>query len=168
MPRLLPIITLGHPTLQQRSKEVANIDSAPIQKLIDDMIYTMYEKDGIGLAAPQINQPHRITVLVPDPEKPQRYKEKKDKALVLINPTILKHSLLKGPSEEGCLSVPGIFGIVKRWKTVEIGYYDRDGVQKKLKASNLLAKCIQHEIDHLDGILFVQKSEKLFRFTRNM
>lgn len=167
--KLLPIITLGHPTLEMRSREVGDIQKKSVQKLIDDLIETMYVKDGIGLAAPQTNQPFRIAVLCPDPEHYERFRAKEKKeALVIINPVIIKHSLLKTDSEEGCLSVPNIFGIVKRSRGVTIVYSNREGIKQTLKAKGLLAYCLQHEIDHLDGILFIKKAHKLYRLTKNM
>lgn len=169
MPRILPIITMGHPTLEMRSQEVVDIQKSSVQKIIDDLIETMYTKDGIGLAAPQVNQPYRIAVLCPEPTKYETYRnQEKKNALVLINPVIKKHSLLKNDSEEGCLSVPDIIGIVKRYKTVSVFYIDREGNHQMIKAKGLLAHCLQHEIDHLDGILFIKKARKLFRLTKNM
>lgn len=160
---ILPVITIGHETLKRRAFEVAVISDAKIQTLIDDMIPTMFEKDGIGLAANQVNALHRIAVIVPDPHRFDAYKKKQSEALVVINPVITKHSLLKETGEECCLSVPGVMGLVKRWKWVTVTYLDRTGTPTTLRTSGLLAKVFQHEIDHLDGILFVERSKKLFK-----
>ena len=160
---------MGHPTLETRAREVLNIQKSSTQKLIDTMIETMYAKDGIGLAAPQVNQSYRIAVLCPEPTKYEAYRaQEKKNALVIINPTLKKHSLLKSDSEEGCLSVPDIIGIVKRYKSVSVSYYDRNGAQQHINAKGLLAHCLQHEIDHLDGILFIKKAHKFFRLVKNM
>ncbi len=162
---ILPIITTHdkNPVLRTKGRDIDNVSSQDVQQLIDDMIPTMYEKDGIGLAAPQINESVRIAVLCPDPEKFEQYREKKDTALVIINPKIIGHSFFKEEGEEGCLSVPEIFGQVKRWKNVAVSYLDRDGKNQTIKARGLLAVCLQHEIDHLDGILFVDRTKKIYR-----
>lgn len=163
---LLPIITVGHDTLRARASEVTLIGDPEIQKLIDDMIPTMYEKDGIGLAAPQVNASVRIMVIVPDPTRFDEYKHAHDEALVIINPIIVNHSFFKEEGEEGCLSVPGFIGIVKRWKSVTVSFQNRTGDYTRMKTSGLLARVFQHEIDHLDGILFVDKAEKVFKTER--
>ncbi len=169
MSKILPIITMGHPTLEMRAQEVLNIQKSSVQKLINTMIETMYTKDGIGLAAPQVNQSYRIAVLCPEPAKYENYRtQEKKNALVIINPVIKKHSLLKSDSEEGCLSVPNIIGIVKRYKSLSVSYFDRDGAPQQIDAKGLLAQCLEHEIDHLDGILFIKKAHKLFRLVKNM
>lgn len=160
---MLPVITVGHETLRMRAQEVENIADANIQEFIDDMIPTMYEKDGIGLAANQVNNPVRIAVIVPDPIHFERYREAKTEAIVAINPVITRHSLLKETGEEGCLSVPGIMGLVKRWRWITVRYQDRTGKTVTQRASGLLARVFQHEIDHLDGVLFIDKAEKVFK-----
>jgi peptide deformylase len=158
MPIIRDIITLEHPHIRKVSSPVERFHDAHIQNLIDDMILTMYEKDGIGLAAPQVHEPVKIIVIVPDPKNFELYKKSKSDALVMINPVITRHSLLKESGEEGCLSVPNYWGSVKRWKKVTAIYYDRAGEKKKIHAEGLLARIIQHEIDHLDGILFIDRA----------
>lgn len=162
---ILPIITMkdNNSVLHTRGRDVDDVRAPDIQELIDDMIPTMYEKDGIGLAAPQVNKGVRIAVLCPDPQNFEQYSEKKDTALIIINPKIIGHSFFKAESEEGCLSVPEIFGLVKRWKGVTVSYLDREGKKQTIKASGLLAVCLQHEIDHLDGILFIDRTKKVYR-----
>lgn len=165
---ILPIVTIltireSNPVLRTRAAEVADVHYPAVQKLIDDMIVTMYERDGIGLAATQVNTALRIAVLCPDPEHFEEYREKKKEALIIINPVVVRHSLFREYGEEGCLSVPEIFGVVRRWKSVTLSYCDRDGNKKQIAASGLLARCLQHEIDHLDGILFVDRTKKLYR-----
>ncbi|MEK7122987.1 MAG: peptide deformylase [Patescibacteria group bacterium] len=161
---ILPITTIrdNNPILRTRSMDVLHVQDKTIQKLIDDMIPTMYQKDGVGLAAPQVGAGFRISVICPDPERYEAYRENKSEALVIINPTIISHSLFREEGEEGCLSVPEIFGMVRRWKSVTAAYLDRDGTKKIIKASGLLARCLQHEIDHLDGVLFVDRTKKLY------
>ncbi len=164
---LLPVITIGHPTLRERAHEVARFDDPKLQKLIDDMIPTMYTKDGIGLAANQVNVPLRVAVIVPDPHKFEEYRKVGTEALVIINPIITEHSSTRELGEEGCLSVPGYVGEVKRWKSVTVIYQDRIGAKQTIEASGLFAKVFQHEIDHLDGILFVDRAEKVFEVTND-
>ena len=160
---LLSVITVGHETLRKRAQEVVDFSDPKIQTLIDDMISTMYEKDGIGLAAPQVDASVRIAVIVPDPTRFEEFKNKHEEALVLINPVITNHSFFREEGEEGCLSVPGFIGTVKRWKSVTVSFLNRQGEKVTMKASGLLARVFQHEIDHLDGILFIDKAEKVFK-----
>ena len=162
----LEVITIGHETLRKRADEVTNFDDPTLQKLIDDMIPTMYEKDGIGLAANQVNATVRVAVIVPNPQKFEEYRKTRDEALVIINPIITEHSATRELGEEGCLSVPGFVGDVKRWKTVTVSFQDRTGKQQTMKASGLFAKVFQHEIDHLDGILFVDRAENVYEVSR--
>jgi len=158
MPILRDIITVEHPNLRKVSSPVEHVHDTHIQSLIDDLILTMYEKDGIGLAAPQVNELVRVIVIVPDPKNFELYKKSKSDALVMVNPVIARHSLLKESGEEGCLSVPSYYGMVKRWKKVTATYLDRNGEKKKIHATGLLARVIQHEIDHLNGILFIDRA----------
>lgn len=163
---MLPVITVGHETLRKRADEVADVSDQKIQTLIDGMIPTMYEKDGIGLAAPQVDASVRIAVIVPDPYRFEDYKGKHAEALVVINPVITRHSFFKEDGEEGCLSVPGVMGVVKRWKSVTVSFLNRKGEKVTMKAKGLLARVFQHEIDHLDGILFIDKAEKVFKVAK--
>lgn len=162
---ILPIITIqdNNPVLRARGADIADVRDSSVQSLIDDMVQTMYEKDGVGLAAPQVGLSMRVAVLIPAPEQYEEYREKKTETLVIINPQIIRHSLFCKESEEGCLSAPEIFGMVRRWKSITVAYLDRDGKKNTIRASGLLARCIQHEIDHLDGILFIARTKKLYR-----
>lgn len=147
---MLEIIINPNPILRKKSQNVTDILSDKIQKLIPEMIETMKIKDGVGLAAPQIGQNIRLLVVV-----------YKDKDLVVINPKIVKKSLLKEWDEEGCLSVPHKYGRVKRHKNIILKYLDENKKEQTLKAKGLLARIMQHEIDHLDGILFIDKAKGL-------
>ena len=146
---ILPIITNPNDILRQKAKEVVDIKSKRIQQLILDMTETMKKKDGIGLAAPQINKSLKMVVV-----------NTTNETLVLINPKITKKSWKKENGEEGCLSIPGVFGMVKRHKSVKAKFLDRKGEKVEIKAQGMLARVIQHEIDHLNGILFIDKLEK--------
>ncbi len=142
MPKLLNIITHPNPILRKKSAEIKKI-TPEINRLILDMEKTMLEKDGIGLAAPQIGKNIKIVIV-----------NTKDGPIHMINPKITRKSWRKEEGEEGCLSIPGIFGKVKRHKKMRAIYYDKNNNKIKLKAEGLLARVIQHEIDHLNGILF--------------
>lgn len=159
---ILPVITEGNPILRQRGTEVADVSDPKIQALIDDMIETMYAKDGVGLAAPQVSASLQIAVIVADPEKFEDCRNTGREPLIIINPQITSHSFFQKSGEEGCLSVPTICGLVRRWKSITVTYLDRNGAKHKLRAKNLMARVIQHEIDHLNGILFIDKADKLF------
>lgn len=138
----------GDAILRKKCREVLTIDNK-IKILLDDMIDTMYENEGIGLAAPQIGILKRIAVI--DLGEDNIYK--------IINPKIIKSSG-EQIDQEGCLSVPEIKGDVKRPKNVTVVYTDENGKEIKLEAEDLLARCICHELDHLDGILFIDKIEQ--------
>ena len=142
--------------LRQVSKVVEKVGDAE-RMLMDDMLDTMYDAPGIGLAAIQIGVPKRIIVMDigrGDNKKEPRY---------FINPVIKKKNEEKVRYEEGCLSVPDQFAEIERPNACEVEYFDYDGKKKLLKADGLLATCIQHEMDHLDGILFIDYLSKLKR-----
>ena len=140
--------------LRQKSQPV-NTVGRDEQKLMNDMLDTMYAANGIGLAAIQIGVPKRIIVM--DISKD----ENKKKPMYFVNPVIKKKNLEKSTYEEGCLSVPNQFAEIDRPSKCEIEYLDYDGKKQLLKAEGLLATCIQHEIDHLEGILFIDYLSKL-------
>jgi peptide deformylase len=142
---IMKIRCLPDPVLRQKARKVPAIDGS-IQRLIDDMIETMQESNGVGLAAPQVGVSLRVAVLQMPEEEP----------FSIINPDIVKRS---GEREvvEGCLSVPGYQGEVKRSVTVTVKGLDREGQRMRIKADGLLAQALEHEIDHLDGILYVDR-----------
>ena len=148
------ILTEPNKLLRQVSKEVEIVGKNE-QKLMDDMMDTMYAANGIGLAAVQIGVPKRIIVM--DICK----KEGKKEPLYFVNPIIKNKDKEKAKYEEGCLSVPDQFAEIERPNTCEVEYLDYNGKKKILKADGLLATCIQHEIDHLEGILFIDYLSKL-------
>ncbi len=140
---ILDIRVLGDPILRQATTPVATI-SDELQRLIDDMFDTMYHARGIGLAAPQVGRTERLTVIDLGAEP-----------LVFINPDVVTSSSGKAKGEEGCLSIPDIYADVERPKTVTVRALDRHGKAFERDAADLLARCLQHEIDHLDGKLFL-------------
>ncbi len=148
------ILTEPNPLLRQVSKAVEKVGKDE-QKLMDDMLETMYEANGIGLAAIQIGVPKRIIVM--DISKDENKKEPR----YFVNPKIKNKDTSKNTYEEGCLSVPNQFAEIDRPKKCDVEYLDYNGEKKTLKAEGLLATCIQHEMDHLEGILFIDYLSKL-------
>jgi len=148
------ILTEPNKLLRQISKPVNKVGKNE-QKLMDDMVETMYAANGIGLAAIQIGFPKRIIVM--DVSKDQKNKN----PMYFINPIILNKATEQSTYEEGCLSVPDQFAEIDRPNKCEVEYLDYNGKKKLLKADGLLATCIQHEIDHLEGILFIDYLSKL-------
>ena len=151
-----PILTAPDPRLKAVSTDVETVDSA-IRTLIDDMAESMYAAEGIGLAAVQIGVPKRVLVIDLD------QKEGKKNPRAYINPKIIWASDEMAVFEEGCLSVPEIWDDVERPARIKCEYLDRDGNRQTLEADGLLATCLQHEIDHLNGVLFIDHLSKLKR-----
>jgi len=148
------ILTEPNRLLRQISKSVERVGIEE-KKLMDDMLDTMYEAPGIGLAAIQIGVPKRIIVI--DISRDENKKEPR----YFVNPVIKNKNAEKSTYEEGCLSVPDQFAEIERSKSCEVEYFDYDGKKNSLKAEGLLATCIQHEMDHLEGILFIDYLSKL-------
>lgn len=153
------IIILPDKKLRLVSDPVERIDD-DLQAFIDDMFETMYEAPGIGLAAIQVGVPRRL--LVCDVAKREDEEAEPD-PMVLINPEILAHSDARETREEGCLSIPDYFADVERPAAIRVKFTDRDGNDQEMEADGVLATCIQHEIDHLDGKLFIDYLSKLKR-----
>lgn len=151
-----PLIILPDPLLRLVSKPVERVD-APLRKLAMDLLDTMYDAPGIGLAAIQVGEPLRMLVLDlakdDEPKAPQ----------IFINPEIIERSDERSTYEEGCLSIPDYYAEVERPANVRVKYLDRDGKAQELVADGLLATCLQHEIDHLNGVLFIDHISKLKR-----
>ena len=148
------ILTEPNLLLRKISKPVINVGEEE-RKLMDDMLETMYSANGIGLAAIQIGVPKRIIVM--DISKDENKKEPR----YFVNPVIKSKNLIKTTYEEGCLSVPNQFAEIDRPSKCEVTYLDYNGEKKVLNAEGLLATCIQHEMDHLEGILFIDYLSKL-------
>ena len=148
------ILTIPDPILREKSEPVKIVDK-DIQNLMDDMISTMYHAPGIGLAAIQIGIPKRVVVM--DLSKGSDKKE----PMYFVNPEIIWKSDLYSTYEEGCLSIPNQFAKIDRPEKCHFRYLDYNGNQKEIKADGLLSTCIQHEIDHLNGILFIDYLSKL-------
>ena len=151
-----PLILLPDPLLRQVSKPIERFDWQ-LRKLADDMLATMYDAPGIGLAAVQIGEPLRLIVVdlarEGEPPAPQ----------VIVNPTVLSSGSDRSVYEEGCLSIPDYYADVERPGTVRVAYHDGEGSAREVLADGLLSTCLQHEIDHLDGVLFIDHISKLKR-----
>nr|WP_298105248.1 peptide deformylase [uncultured Shinella sp.] len=151
-----PLIILPDPILRQVSSPIETIDSE-VKKLADDMLETMYDAPGIGLAAIQIGVARRMLVL-------DVSKDGEDKRpLVFINPEIVASTDARSVYEEGCLSIPDYYAEVERPAGITVKHLDRDGKEQLTEADGLLATCLQHEIDHLNGVLFIDHISKLKR-----
>jgi peptide deformylase len=154
----LPILVAPHPSLKARARPVTAGDADTIRDLVPRMFAAMYEAPGIGLAAPQVGVGLRLAVVDLQPND-------KPSPMVLINPSIVAASKDMAVREEGCLSLPGQYADVERPAAVTVRYEDEAGVKHQIEADGLLAACLQHELDHLDGVLFV---DHLSALKRNM
>ena len=152
---LLSIIEAPDPRLRRKAKRLDGID-ADVHKLLEDMLETMYAAPGVGLAAPQVGVDARIIVIDVGPKEEPR-------PVRLINPEIVERSDESLEAEEGCLSLPNQFAPVSRASHVKVGYTDETGTRREIEGDGLLARCLQHEIDHLDGILFTDHLSRLKR-----
>jgi peptide deformylase len=156
------IVTPPDPVLREKARKVRAFTS-DIQTLIDDMIETMREAPGVGLAAPQVGVSQRVIVVEygevdEDPDAPEQPK----KLYVVVNPEIVRHSKETVLGNEGCLSIPGYYGEVERYEWVTIKGYNRHGDAFRLKAKGWLARIFQHEVDHVDGVLFIDRATQVW------
>ena len=154
----MDIFEYPHPILKQKAEKVAKVDDA-LRHLLDDMLETMYAADGVGLAAPQVGISKRIVVI--DVSHPDEGVE--GEPLYLVNPEIIWHSVEQSCQTEGCLSVPEQRAEVDRYTQVRVHYTDYYGQETEILADGLLAIALQHEIDHLDGILYIDRISRLKR-----
>ncbi len=153
---LLKILEVPNPLLKKKSEKIETVTDE-IRKTLNDMLDTMYDAPGVGLAAPQVGLLKRMVVIdvTRDDEPKKPYK--------MINPVITSHSETTTIHDEGCLSVPEQYAPVERFETVTVEYTDENGEQQKLSADGLLAICIQHELEHLEGKLFIDHLSKVKR-----
>jgi len=165
------IVVYDDPTLRKKSRRVKNVKD--LDRLIDDMVETMHTANGIGLAAIQVGEPQRVIVVqLPEADEASESEEKPDsnagKLFVVINPQLARKSGDVEEGIEGCLSIPGLVGEVERYCAVTVKGLDRQGKPVRIKAQDLLARVFQHEIDHCDGLLFIDHiddPEKLYPVT---
>jgi len=155
---ILAIITEPNPILRKRAVELKTADlvSVKIKNLITNLTETMHQRDGVGIAAPQVGKSIRLCVIN------KKYANTADD-LILINPIWNKKTIRTTTDSEGCLSVPGMWGDVKRYKKISVQAIDVGGAPLNFSAEDFFARIIQHEVDHLDGILFIDKAKKLFK-----
>ena len=153
---LLPILIAPNPKLKQRARPVTDADAETVRALVPQMLEAMYHAPGIGLAAPQVGVLLRLVVvdLMPDDKRAP---------MVLVNPTVIARSDEMATREEGCLSLPGQYADVTRPARVTVRSTDEHGARRDIEADGLLAACLQHELDHLDGVLFVDHLSVLKR-----
>ena len=163
---MLEIITIPTESLREKSKEIDRVFllSADTQHFIQQLIETMYNDDGAGIASPQVGKNIRICIIGKSSIKlDKKTSIKASEDLILINPIWTKTSIRKDWDTEGCLSVPKTYGKVKRYKHITVKAWDKDGKEINFEAHNFFARVIQHEIDHLDGILFIDKAKDIYK-----
>ena len=164
---LRKIVTLPEPILRRKARPVSTFDKN-LQTLIDDMIETMREAPGVGLAAPQVGISDRLIVVeyadLPEEEEDEdEPKEVKPKLYVMINPEIVKTSEEKVLGVEGCLSIPGLVGEVERYQMIQVKGLNRHGRPMKVKAEGWLSRIFQHEIDHVNGVVFPDRATRVWK-----
>jgi peptide deformylase len=156
---ILKVARMGHPVLRAKARplERSEIRTAPMQRLIDDMLDTMSEYHGVGLAAPQVHEGLRLFVAMLDPGEDDKSAEAKNEPFAIINPeiTVVGREIVE--DWEGCLSIPDVRGRVPRAKEIKVRAFDRFGERIELSAHGFPARVIQHETDHLDGVLFFDR-----------
>jgi peptide deformylase len=159
---ILKVARMGHPVLRQRARPLdkAELRDPLVQKFIDDMIETMHEYHGVGLAAPQVHEPLRLFVALLDDEP-----DAKSPVTVVINPDITPHSSDKEEGWEGCLSVPDIRGMVPRFTDITLRALDRNGKTVEIRLKDFPARVVQHESDHVDGVLFLDRMASMQSLT---
>jgi peptide deformylase len=159
---ILKVARMGHPVLRQRGRslETSELRTSRVQKLIDDMIDTMREYNGVGLAAPQVHESVRLFValLADDPDE-------QTSAVVIVNPEVVSNTSARQEGWEGCLSIPDIRGLVPRFTDITVKAVDRDGRPIELRLRDFPARVVQHETDHLDGVLFFDRMTSMQSLT---
>lgn len=158
MPRLLQISQLGHPILRKKTEAIKSFSNKALQSLIDDMVATVKEVGGVGIAANQVYESKRVFIVASSPNK--RYpKAPKMKPLAMINPIIIDRSAKLVKDWEGCLSIPGIRGLVPRHTSIKVEYRDRKGKKQVKVLKNFIARIFQHEFDHINGLVYLDQLE---------
>jgi peptide deformylase len=158
MTESLQIAQLGNPILRQQAQRVDNVSDERIQQLIDNLIATATASNGVGIAAPQVSESHRLFIVASRPNA--RYPNAPEmEPTAMINPRIIAHSIETVKGWEGCLSIPGIRGLVPRYQAIEVEYISREGQLHRQQLTDFVARIFQHEYDHLDGIVFLDRVE---------
>ncbi len=158
MTEILQIAQLGNPILRQQAQNIENVRDERIQKLIDNLISTVAQANGVGIAAPQVAQSYRLFIVASRPN-PRYPNAPEMEPTAILNPRVIGHSdeVVKG--WEGCLSIPGIRGLVPRYRAIEVEYTSRNGKLQRREFTDFVARIFQHENDHLDGIVFLDRLE---------
>ena len=164
---LLKITRLGHPKIRQGTEQVSSeeMHSQTIQRLIDDMVETMRDANGVGIAAPQVHVSKQIIAIEVSPENPRYPNQPAVPLMVLLNPMIMDYAKTTEEGWEGCLSVPDLRGLVPRWTRVKVAGLDREGHAVQLDAEGFFARVIQHEVDHLNSKVFLDRLPDLKTLT---
>jgi peptide deformylase len=158
MAKVLEIAELGQPVLREKSLDIENIEDPAVQEFIDDLIETAIESNGVGIAAPQVFEPYRIFIINSRPNP--RYPEAPEMGPVaIINPEIISYSEEKEKDWEGCLSIPGIRGLVPRHTSIRTRFTTRDGNMEEKEFTGFIARIFQHEFDHINGVVFLDRLE---------
>lgn len=158
MSEILEIIQLGNPILRQPAKPIDNLADARIQTLIDELIATVAKANGVGIASPQVAESYRLFIVASRPN-PRYPNAPEMEPTAMINPRIIARSTEIVKGWEGCLSVPGIRGLIPRYQAIEVEYTSRDGKLHRQELTDFVARIFQHEYDHLDGIVFIDRVE---------
>ncbi len=158
MAELLEIAQLGNPILRRVAQPVENFADKAIEQLIDSLIATATSANGVGIAAPQVSQSYRLFIVASRPN-PRYPKAPLMEPTAIINPKIVAYSPEIAKDWEGCLSIPGIRGLVPRYQAIEVEYTNRNGQVQRQELADFVARIFQHELDHLDGIVFVDRLE---------
>ncbi len=160
MADIRPISQLGNPVLRQVAQPIHNLGEPSLQVLIDDLTATLRQAGGVGIAAPQVGISKRVLIVASHPNA--RYPDAPEmEPTAMINPHLLDHSDCTTQDWEGCLSIPGIRGLVPRYDHIEVAYIDHQGVLQRRDLSGFVARIFQHEFDHLDGYVFLDRVESI-------
>ena len=160
MSTLLQVAQLGQPVLRQKANAVKNIKDKKIQELIDDLLSTVMDVNGVGIAAPQVYQPFRIFIVASHPN-PRYPNAPEMEPTPMINPKLISYNKIIKKDWEGCLSIPGIRGLIPRFTEIKVEYTDRKGKKQTASYTDFVARIFQHENDHLNGILFLDRLETI-------
>ncbi|MGK7873906.1 MAG: peptide deformylase [Xenococcaceae cyanobacterium] len=158
MAEFLEIAQLGNPILRRQAQPVEDVADKAIQQLINSLMATAASANGVGIAAPQVSQSYRLFILASHPN-PRYPNAPSMEPTAMINPKILAHSPEMVKDWEGCLSIPGIRGLIPRYQAIEVEYTSRDGKVQRQELTDFVARIFQHELDHLNGIVFVDRLE---------
>lgn len=158
MAKILQVSQLGNPILRQQAQPIEDIGDRRLQKLIDNLMATVAKENGVGIAAPQVAESYRLFIVASRPNLRYPHAPKMEPTAI-INPRIIAHSSEVVKDWEGCLSIPGIRGLVPRYQAIEVEHTSRDGKLHRQELTDFVARIFQHEYDHLDGIVFLDRVE---------